>query len=237
MRRGNVFRFKAGLLGLGMVFCFMGLASTQVMAEDNLKQKVLVDEALITFNKFKSDPQMEWFNAHIRDSKGILIVPELIKAGFILGGSGGRAVLMVCDEKTGEWSQPVFYSIGAASFGLQIGAQSAEMILLVRTQNALDSLYATSFKLGADTSVAVGPVGVGASDKGVAADLLSFSYAMGAFAGIALDGSVIDVNDDWNKAYYGKEVRPTDILVKKEVSNPHSDALRKALADSCKKKE
>jgi len=99
----------------------------------------------------------------------------------------------------------------------------------VRTQRGLESLYGTSFKLGGDCSVAAGPVGVGASGKGVTGDFISFSRAQGAYAGISFDGSMVKVNGDFDKAYYGKEVRPVDVFVKKSVSNPGSDNLRKAL--------
>ncbi len=188
-----------------------------------------MDQALVTLNNFVKEADMDWFRAHLKDAKGVFIVPQLLKAGFIFGGSGGRGIVLVRDEKTGQWGQPAFYSIGSVSFGLQIGGESSEVIMQIRTQHGLESLYSSSFKLGGDTSIAVGPVGMGAAGKGVTADLVSFSRAQGAFAGLALDGSVIKVNDDFNKDYYGKAVRPTDILVKKDVSNPGSAKLREGL--------
>ena len=199
-------------------------------AGEDLKPQILMDQALVTLNNFVKTADMEWFQAHLKDSKGVFIVPQLLKAGFIFGGSGGRGVVLIRDAKTGQWSQPAFYSIGSVSFGLQIGAESSEVIMQIRTQRGLESLYGTSFKLGGDTSVALGPVGVGAAGKGVTADLVSFSRAQGAYAGLSLDGSMVKVNDDFNKDYYGKSVRPVDILVKKDVSNPGSARLRKALA-------
>ena len=205
-------------------------------AEEDLKPQILVDQALLTLNNFVKEREMEWFKNHLKDSKGIFIVPQLLKAGFIFGGSGGRGVVLIRDPKTGQWSQPAFYSIGSVSFGLQIGAESSEVIIQVRTQRGLESLYGTSFKLGGDTSIALGPVGAGASGKGVTADLVSFSRAQGAYAGLSLDGSMIKVNDDFNKGYYGKSVRPVDILVKKDVSNSGSARLRKALVKAEKGK-
>ena len=205
-------------------------------AAEDLKPQILVDQALLTLNNFVKEREMEWFKNHLKDSKGIFIVPQLLKAGFIFGGSGGRGVVLIRDPKTGQWSQPAFYSIGSVSFGLQIGAESSEVIIQVRTQRGLESLYGTSFKLGGDTSIALGPVGAGASGKGVTADLVSFSRAQGAYAGLSLDGSMIKVNDDFNKGYYGKSVRPVDILVKKDVSNSGSARLRKALVKAEKGK-
>ena len=224
-RSKRLFRFAVPLF-LAAVFCFTSLP---VGAQEDLKPQILVDQALVTLNNFVAEADMTWFRDHLKNAKGVFIIPQLLKAGFIFGGSGGRGVVLVRDEKTGRWGQPAFYSIGSVSFGLQIGGESSEVIMQIRTQHGLESLYSSSFKLGGDTSVAVGPVGMGAAGKGVTADLVSFSRAQGAFAGLALDGSVIKINDDFNKDYYGKEVRPTDILVKKDVSNPGSAKLREGL--------
>ena len=223
------------LMSLFFALVFI-VAASPLAAQEDLKPQILVDQALVTLNKFVKQPDMEWLKNHLGDSKGVLIVPQLLKAGFVFGGSGGRGVVLVRDPKTGKWSQPGFYSLGSVSFGLQIGAQSSEAIIQIRSQRGLESIYGTSFKLGGDTSVAVGPVGAGAAGQGVTADLVSFSMAQGAYAGLSLDGSMVKVNDDFNKAYYGKAVRPVDIFVKKDVSNPGSANLRKALAMAEKRK-
>ncbi len=217
------------LLTCALMFGFFALVAAPAGAGEALKQQLLVDEACVALSNFVAEPDMEWLRAHFKDSKGALIIPTMVKAGFIFGGSGGRGVLLARDAKTGQWSQPVFYDLGSVSFGLQIGAETAAVILLVRTQRGMEGLYGSSFKLGADVSVAVGPVGMGAAAKSVTADLVSFFQTKGAYAGISLDGSVIEVNGDWNKTYYGKDVRPVDILVKKDVSNPQSAKLREAL--------
>ena len=224
-RTKKVFRFAASLF-LTVVFCIMALP---VGAQEDLKPQILVDQALVTLNNFVAEADMAWFKDHLKDAKGVFIVPQLLKAGFIFGGSGGRGVVLLRDPKTGRWGQPAFYDIGSVSFGLQIGGESSEVIMQIRTERGMESLYGSSFKLGGDTSVALGPVGAGAAGKGVAADLVSFSRAQGAFAGLALDGTVIKVNDDFNKDYYGKEVRPVNILVQKDVSNPRSANLREGL--------
>jgi len=100
----------------------------------------------------------------------------------------------------------------------------------VRTQKGLEEFYRTDFKLGADASMAMGPVGSGAHVKGISADLVAYAKKKGAFVGMAVDGSSIAVSDDSNAAYYGKPVRPTDIIVKPSVSNPKSADLRNAVA-------
>lgn len=216
-------------LGL-LVVILLILPPVSALAEDDSKAQKLVDEAKTTFETFMVDPDMEWFRIHMGDSKGLLIVPSLVKAGFVLGGSGGHGALLVRNEQTGTWTEPAFYSIGSGSLGLQIGAQVAEVIMVVRSEKGLESLYKSSFKLGGDAAVAAGPVGAGAAVRNVTGDIISFTRAKGAFVGMSFEGAVVKTNDKYNSSYYGKSVRPTDILVKQEVSNPNSAELRRAVA-------
>jgi lipid-binding SYLF domain-containing protein len=174
-----------------------------------------------------------WLHENIDHAKGILIFPQVIKGGFIWGGSGGTGVLMVRDERTGNWSEPAFYTIGSVTFGLQIGGEAAEVVMLAMSQKAVDSLLASSVKLGGDASVALGPVGTGAKANAdipnVTADFVSFAKTKGLYAGLNLEGSVVAVRDSLNKAYYGRDVRPADIIVKHTVSNRGADELRATL--------
>jgi lipid-binding SYLF domain-containing protein len=218
------------------VFLALALFATTVlpaMAADEEEAQGIVDKARVTFNNFMRDKNYTWLHSHLKDAKGLLIFPQVLKAGFILGGSGGTGVLVVKDEKTGDWSEPAFYTIGAVSFGLQIGGEAAEVIMMAMSQKAIDSLFSSSFKLGGDTSIAVGPKGVGAKGN-ITADFISFAKSKGIYAGINLEGSVVDVRDSLNKAYYGKDVRPVDIVVKKEVSNKGSERLREELKKATK---
>ena len=209
------------------------IAVTPAVAADAEEAQGIVDKARVTFNNFMRDKNYTWLHSHLKDAKGLLIFPQVLKAGFILGGSGGTGVLVVKDEKTGDWSEPAFYTIGAVSFGLQIGGEAAEVIMMAMSQKAIDSLFSSSFKLGGDTSIAVGPKGVGAKGN-ITADFISFAKSKGIYAGINLEGSVVDVRDSLNKAYYSKDVRPVDIIVKKEVSNKGSDQLRKEIEKATK---
>ena len=222
--------FLAGVLVAGLV----ALTITPAPAEEPLKQQVLVDQARITFKNFIADPDMTWFRDNLKDAKGLLIVPELYKGAFIVGGAGGNGVLLKKDEKTGAWIGPAFYSLGTASLGLQIGGQKSEVINMVMSQKALDSLYTSSFKVGGETSAAMGPVGAGARGN-IKADFISFMRSKGAFIGFSLDGAAVNTKEKWNQAYYGKTVTPIDILVKSSVSNPKSADLQKDLAEATKK--
>ena len=200
---------------------------------DEAEQKELVEKSRMTLDGFLTDSNMGWFRDHMKEAKGIFIVPQLLKAAFLFGGEGGSGVFLVKDDKTGEWSDPAFYTMGAGSFGFQFGAQASEVVLLVMSQRGVESLLTSTFKLGGDVSVAVGPVGAGiegSTAMNLSADLLTFARAKGLFGGISLEGAVIATRDEWNRDYYGKEVRPTDILVKRAVMNPQSADLKAALA-------
>ncbi len=145
-------------------------------AAEPVDQKGLVDKAHATFQSFMVDSNMAYLKDHLREAKGLLIVPSMLKAGFWIGGSGGSGVLIVKDAKTGQWSQPAFYTLGSVSFGIQFGGEGAEVIMMVRTQKAVDKLLTSSFKLGGDTSIAVGPVGAGAKSD-IMADIF-FLFAV-----------------------------------------------------------
>jgi lipid-binding SYLF domain-containing protein len=209
----------------------VAVSATSALAADAAEQQQLVDKAKMTVEAFISDPSV---GPVIRDLKGetraLFIVPQFLRGAFVFGGAGGSGVLLVRDEKTKKWSEPAFYTIGSASFGLQIGGDVSEMIFVVRNQKGLEEFYRTDFKLGTDVSMAVGPVGEGTSVKGITGDLIAYAKKKGAFVGMAVDGSIITVSDDSNAAYYGKPVRPTDIIVKQSVSNPKSADLRNAAA-------
>ena len=202
-----------------------------VTAAEPIKQQGLVDQARVTFENFMTDKNQAWLKENLNQAKGLIIIPSLLKAGFVIGGSGGSGVLIAKNDKTGQWSQPAFYTLGSGTLGFQIGAEAAEVIMMVRTQKAVDKLLTSSFKLGGDTSVAVGPVGTGVKSN-VVADILSFTRTKGAYAGVSLEGSVFNTKDKWNEAYYGKAVSPVDIIVKRSVTNPNSAELIKAVTQS-----
>ncbi len=204
-------------------------------ADDQANAYGYVDNSLETLTNFANDPDMQWFRKHVQSAQGILIIPTVLKAGFFFGGSGGTGVMLRRQAGTGwsyspidEWSSPAFYSMGSVTFGLQIGAEAAEMILLIMTQRGMDAMLTTKAQLGADMSVAAGPVGAGAQVATV--DILQFSRSKGIFGGLTVEGSIIEPRDSLNKAYYGRSVSPLDILVKRTVSNAQAYKLRSRLA-------
>jgi SH3 domain-containing YSC84-like protein 1 len=232
-KRRISFGITIAILAVGMLF----LPYELVAAKDMGAAQGVVDRARVTFSGFMRDSNYSWLYENLDRAKGVLIFPQIIKGGFVWGGSGGTGVLVVRDEKTGRWSQPAFYTIGSVTFGLQIGGEAAEVVMMAMTRKAIDSLFSSSLKLGGDVSIALGPVGIGAKANAdlpnVTADLISFSKSKGLYAGLNLEGSVVAVRNSLNRAYYSKNVRPADIIVRQDVSNIRSAELRGALKCKC----
>ena len=152
----------------------------------------------------------------------------MLRGAFIVGVSGGSGVLVVRDATTNAWHGPAFYTMGEASFGLQAGGDASEVVLLLMTDRGVNAMLSTSVKLGADASVAAGPVGGGAraSTANISADILTFTRAKGLYGGLSLEGAVVATRDGLNEAFYGKkDLKPADILVRRTVTNPAANPL------------
>jgi len=216
------------------LFTIFSFHISTASADDYTDTQALVDQSTILMKSFGDDPEMAWFQNNIQYAKAVFIVPQMLKAGFFIGGSGGSGALLSRDMKTNVWSYPVFYSMGAVSFGLQIGGEASEIVLMVMTDKGMDSMLTTSFKLGADVTVAAGPMGQGA--KAATADILAFARSKGAFMGVSIEGAIIKPRDKWNAAYYKQDVSPADIVIRNISSNPQADALRTAVAEQSKLK-
>ncbi len=226
---------RLGLLlvaGVFMVTLLTG-AYSAAFAAGKAEAQSIIDKSKGALSDMTSAEAFSWLHAYLKSAKGVLIFPQVLKAGFFLGGSGGTGVLLVHNEATGTWSEPAFYTLGSVTFGLQIGGEAAEVVMLAMNQKALDSLLSSSVKLGGDASVAIGPVGGGAKGAvtipAVTADFVSFTKTKGIYAGLNLEGSVLAVRDALNSDYYGKEVAPKDIIVKRNVGSAGANELRAAL--------
>jgi lipid-binding SYLF domain-containing protein len=195
-------------LGLVLVLAAASLPLLADTSRGEAQEEVVA--AGKTLDTFVHDKDMSWFRDHAKDAKGLLICPKVVKAGFIIGGSGGRCVFVA--KQGGTWNGPAFYSVGTASAGFQAGVQSSAIIGLVMTQKGLDSLMSSEFKLGGEASAAAGPVGTGKAEN-LGADIVYYSRAKGLYGGLDVSGAVIKPSEDYNKAYYGKDVSPMDIIV------------------------
>jgi len=225
MKRSSVLLLAAAMLAV------CSAVPATAVAGDRADAQATVTKANITFNSFMSDKNFTEMRKLSRSAKGIFIAPQVLKGAFVVGASGGTGVFLVRGEG-GKWTYPAFYTIGSVSFGLQIGGQASEVILLAMTDRGVTTLLQNSVKLGADVGIAAGPYGAGAqaATANISADILAFSRSKGLYGGISLDGAIVDVRESLNRAYYGKAVTPTDILVKQNVSNAHADTLRASVA-------
>jgi lipid-binding SYLF domain-containing protein len=152
-----------------------------VSADDAMDAKQLVERAKLTIDSFAADKMMGApVKKFLKTAKGVLISPQVLRGAFIIGVSGGSGVLVVRDAK-GNWNGPAFYTMGEASFGLQAGGDASEVVLLIMTDRGVNAMLSSSVKLGADASVAAGPVGVGvrAATANISADIVSFSRSKG----------------------------------------------------------
>jgi SH3 domain-containing YSC84-like protein 1 len=164
----------------------------------------------------------------------VVIYPSVKKAAFIVGGSYGRG-LISCrkgEEFNGPWSAPAMYALEGGSFGLQIGGQATDFVLLVMNEAGANSVMSSKVKLGADASAAAGPKGRSTSaetDVVMKAEILSYSRAQGVFAGVSLEGSTLRSDDGANKSLYGKDLSAREIVREGKVAPPASAAKLLAL--------
>jgi len=150
----------------------------------------------------------------LKKAKGIAVIPNLVKAGFIIGGRRGKGLLSVKNAQ-GVWTHPIYITMTGGSIGWQAGVQSSDVILVFRTQRSIDGIVNGKFTLGADAAVAAGPVGRQASaatDSELKAEVYSYARSRGLFAGIALDGTVLGIDYSANERVYGKNITPRRVL-------------------------
>lgn len=206
---------------------FHGIFATRAVADDVMDARRLADRARLTLETFMQVPETQAFRNLVVNARGVFIAPQILRGAFVVGGSGGSGVYLVRDMRTNSWSGPAFYTLGGVSFGFQIGGEASEVVFLAMTERGVNALLKSGVKLGADVGVAVGPIGLGAdaSTANLSVDVLTFSRSKGLYGGISLAGSVVYVRDDWNTAYYGLNVIPSDILISRTVSNRHATGL------------
>jgi lipid-binding SYLF domain-containing protein len=172
------------------------------------------DNAVRVLSEILAIPEESIPERLLREAEAIAVMPDVVKAGLVFGGRGGKG-LMAVRGSDGTWSNPTFITLGGGSFGFQAGVQSADVVLVFRNRRGVDNIVNGKFTLGADASVAAGPVGRAAqasTDGQLKAEIYSYSRARGLFAGIALDGAVIAIDNRANRRVYGRDVTARMIL-------------------------
>lgn len=188
------------------------------------EEQALVDAARATFVHFRDGLDMTGFREHERGARAVLIIPRAVRAGFILGGSGGPGVVLA--KRAGSWSDPSFYTLGTASLGLPIGVDVSEIVVFVMTPHGLNALLSPSTKAGMDASISAGPVGIGAGRAPWPdTDFVYYSRSKGFYGGLSLEGAVIRPDQESNQAYYGQFASPREILVQGSFHNRGSRRL------------
>ena len=175
----------------------------------------------------------QYVRKFMKNAKGVMIVPNMVKGAFIFGGEGGSGVLLVRGAN-GAWSYPAFYTLGGISWGLQVGGSASQIMMLLMTDRGVKAMVEDKkLKIGADLGAAMGPVGGGAEAAATlgSADVLVWSLSKGAYLGISLEGSIVEPREGLNKEYYGAEVGSRPIVLEGKHRNPHADPLRNALAN------
>lgn len=192
------------LIGIGLLLAVSGFA---MAADEDGKVQERVDKAGTVLQEIMSAPDKGIPSDVLEKAKCIAIVPGLVSGGFVVGAKHGRGVA-TCRTSAG-WSAPAFFDVTGGSYGLQIGAEKVDLVMLVMNDKGMQHLLSSKFQLGGEAGVAAGPVGrQGTADTDVTmnAELLTYSRAKGVFAGVDLSGAAVKPDDDSTKAFYGKEV-------------------------------
>jgi lipid-binding SYLF domain-containing protein len=201
----------------------VGLWTTTVAADVSTSQRKRIDEAAVVLKEIHAAPDKDVPIELWNKASCVIVVPGLKKAAFVFGGEYGKG-LMSC-RRDGTWSAPIFMQIGKGSWGFQIGAQSIDLVLLVMNARGTQKMLRNKVTLGAEASVAAGPVGRdarAATDAQMKAEILSYSRAQGLFAGINISGGVVKAADEDNEDLYGPGVAPRDVVLGTGVSAPAS---------------
>lgn len=210
------------ILLIGLAFSAPSFAQNKEEDKINAATAVLSD-----FNGIQIPAQL------IEASKGIVIIPRMINGGLIVGGKHGRGLAMVKRED-GEWSDPVFVTITGGSVGAQIGVQAVDLVLVFKSDKTLMNIEKGDYTLGGDVSVAAGPVSKNASattDYKLEAEVYSYSRAKGLFAGVTVNGAMLDVDVRANTGLYGSKATVKSIFTDSNISSKAIDHLREKLDD------
>ncbi len=212
---------------LAAAACFAAAITVSAASADPSE---LVAHATRVAGHMRSDPAFGQAHNMLQDARAVLIVPALVKGGFIFGAEGGDGVLLRRVGSRG-WSSPAFYTMGSASFGLQIGLQKAEIVLLIMSDRALQGIEQNEFKIGAGAGITVVTLSSGAegATSGKGGDIVVWTSATGAYGGLTLNGSVIKPRTEWNTTYYGRSV-PLSTILASGVHNPGSRPLQAELS-------
>lgn len=220
-------------------FAFMAILLLSGCAEigrtttEAARETVLQAQHTVERLKASNDLDRFAFRRELAAARGVVVLPAVVKAGFIGAAEGGNGVLLARGGD-GTWSDPAFYTLASGSFGLQIGVQGVEMLMILRNDKAVRAILENQGKFGADAGATIGVIGVGvegSTTTNLGADILVYTYSfVGAYGGISLEGAVLARRNDLNAGYYGEGATPQAIVFDRAFSNPQAAGLKAALA-------
>jgi len=208
------------ILSFFLVLAF--LFTSNAYAADETTQQKLLKNAKSVVEEIMSAPDLGIPSGLISRAQAVIVFPSMLKGGFLVGARYGKGIATVRDSKTGHWGPPSFITTLGGSFGLQFGAQSVDLVLIVMTEKGLKGLLNNNFTLGGDMSVAAGPVGRYAEmgvDILLQGDTYSYSRSRGVFGGLSLKGTIIKANMGFNEEYYKAKLTPEEIMIDSKVKN------------------
>ena len=224
---------RNGVVGVAVVLVLIATVGSPAQSGEEAR----INDAVTILGEITSAPDGGIPRSILDKAEAIAVFPGVIRAGLGLGGQRGHGVISVRNRASGTWSAPAFLTITGGSFGMQIGAQSIDLILVIMDPTGVQRLLGNQFKLGGEASVAAGPVGrsaEAATDLQMRAKILSYSRSRGLFAGIALNGSTMRADVDANERFYGQRYRSRDVVDKASARADLPAAagkLRKTLGD------
>ncbi len=224
-----IWKFRSSLIL--MLLAVLMVASCRSAGEFGNEPEQLIDKSRISFQSMMSDNQYPSLVDLASRAKAVLIVPNLLRAGFFFGGRGGNAVMLVRNAD-GSWSPPAFYTLGGLSFGLQFGGESSELVVTIMTEKGLNAVLDRQVTLGGDAGLAIGELGKGATAAtgiGLQSDMYAFARSSGLYVGVSLEGSVIAPRHTWNQQLYGLDATPRSILIDR-ASTGQSESIRSIIA-------
>lgn len=214
------------------VLALATVACTDFREPSDTTAKNLVTRSEETLQQFKRSDRFPELSGYIKSARGVVILPSVTKAGFIGGAEFGNGILL-SRRADNSWSGPAFYTLGAGSFGLQIGIQNVEMMLILRNDNAVRAVVNNQGKFGVDAGLTIGFLGggvEGSTTTNLGADVLAVaSPVIGAFGGVSIEGSALVRRNDLNEGYYGAGATAPDVLFENKFNNPAADPLKSAI--------
>ena len=225
MKRVLIFQ---AILALTIIFIF---PTQETRANDPQK---LIEDAAALAKSLLTDPKWSAYRPHFQQAKGIVLAPDVIRAGLVVGGSGGQCIVIARKKNVQQWSSPSFCAIGEATIGLQIGFEKLEVMLLIMNDNALARIASGTATLGGEAGMSVGLIGSTIESATTPTldfnvELLAFARGQGLYGGVTLDGGYIGPDNTYNHAYYGQNIAAEEILFHHKVNSPHANMLHDAL--------